>query len=996
MKSLPLHSLAAAIGLSLAGLLAPSLTLAGPLTPNAVNVTEIAESPTGRYLVMFDEPGLINYKGTIAGLQRTAPITEFGASRKFDAGSAAAYAYSVYLATQRSTRIAAIEHHLGRPLTIAHSYDVAKHAISSAMSLDEARAIAELAGIQSVTPVRIHQPQTFRGPAFIGAPSIWDGSQVPSYATATRGEGIRVGVIDTGANSAHPSFANDVSCGFSTANPKLIAKDCLVSNTSGCVGVTPQADAGNGHGVHTASTAAGNTVDASATPAPLLPEGLAMSGVAPCAAVTSYKICDAAGCWEDAIAAAIQNAITDQVDVVNYSIGPGCGYGRPWQDADGLDFLAALSGDVFVAAAAGNTSDNCPDPVGRVANIGPWVTTVAASTKDYVMSPLLTVTGPGTPPARLQAMALTAGNTTLAPVDTSDLRHATLRVDPDNLSGCTDTGAFAPGYFNGAIAIVQRNVCPFAEKITNAANSGARMVIVTNNAEAAFSMDTTGAPTTIAAFSISDLATGNDLLDFVGTRLGTIPAADTLFANGFDPSLTATGDYEKMALAEQQGDVLASFSFRGPVPAPLANLAKPDLTAPGINIYAATDPVSGQYKLDTGTSMASPHVAGAAALLRKVQPGWSVSEVKSALMTTASVAGFKEDGTTPWDPDEVGSGRVDLGKASLAGLTLDETPANYLAANPTGGTVNITALNLPSLRNVKCGEHCTWTRTFRNRLAETGSWTLAAEQPDGYTLQFSPETFTLTAGATQTVTVTATVNDVTLPSALSFGRMLLHESNGRSPDQHLPVAVQGDQVSVACRGGDCSLRIDNFMAGYSAIGCDTFCSFVWANRYSPAAADFPITLTTITFLTGSSTYVSAGDRFDFYVYQDDDRDPTNGAALVGSQKGYTIATAGARLRTVNLTTPIVLNGPGDVVIAMTNPSGTGPRPAAGEISEFRGRSYTGNYVGEDPDIGSSAVDLKLNPEAIDFDGNYVIRATGTNGEGEQIELGEVPLRPVAL
>ncbi len=89
---------------------------------------------------------------------------------------------------------------------------------------------------------------------------------------------------------------------------------------------------------------------------------------------------------------------------------------------------------------------------------------------------------------------------------------------------------------------------------------------------------------------------------------------------------------------------------------------------------------------------------------------------------------------------------------------------------------------------------------------------------------------------------------------------------------------------------------------------------------------------------------------------------------------------------MNLATPIVLNGPGDVVIAMSRPTGTGPRPATAEVSEFRGRPSTGHYVGEDPDPGSAAVDLKLNPEAIGSNGNYVIRATGTNGSGEAIQL----------
>jgi len=193
---------------------------------------------------------------------------------------------------------------------------------------------------------------------------------------------------------------------------------------------------------------------------------------------------------------------------------------------------------------------------------------------------------------------------------------------------------------------------------------------------------------------------------------------------------------------------------------------------------------------------------------------------------------------------------------------------------------------------------------------------------------------------------------------------------------------------VECADGHCELRADQFSSGYSAAGCGTSCSMLWANRFSAPPAAFPITLTTLSFLTGSSAYVHAGDRFDFYVYQDDDRDPTNGATLVGSRKGYLIASAGARLRTLVLEQPIVLNGPGDIVIAMTNPAGSGPRPATGELSNFLGRSYAGAYVGEDPVLGSSAVHLQLTPGGVGSAVNWVIRASGTTASGLRIELGD--------
>ena len=119
--------------------------------------------------------------------------------------------------------------------------------------------------------------------------------------------------------------------------------------------------------------------------------------------------------------------------------------------------------------------------------------------------------------------------------------------------------------------------------------------------------------------------------------------------------------------------------------------------------------------------MSSPHAAGAAALIRAVHPTWTAPEVKSALMMTAFQGGTKENGSTPWDADDVGNGRVDLTRAARAGLVMHETFANFLAANPaTGGDPK--TLNLPSVRNMNCTPSCTWTRTVRNTRNVPSNW----------------------------------------------------------------------------------------------------------------------------------------------------------------------------------------------------------------------------------------------------------------------------------
>jgi subtilisin family serine protease len=602
----------------------------------------------------------------------------------------------------------------------------------------------------------------------------------------TRGEGVIVGDLDGGTNSTHPSFANDATCGFDATHPKLKAVDCSTSSGGLCTGPNPEANPGFPHGVHTSSTAAGDTIDNTASPAPGLPDGVTMSGVAPCATLYHYKVCATNSCSGAAILAGIQNAITDQVDVINFSISGGT---SPWNDND-RDFLDMVNADVFVAAAAGNLQTGETDPTGKVNHRGPWVMTVAASTQDEVLSPVLQVVGPGTPPPEVAAIPLTPSDTTTS---TPPLSDTPIKSYPPNLAGCTDGGGIPPGTFTGAIAVMRRGAtnpggtaCTFSEKSINAANAGAIAVVIANNVVGTISATTPGA--TIPTYTI-DMAPGDALIDFVG-------------ANESD----ATANVIPSAIGNLQGDVLADFSYRGPTPAPLANLTKPDIAAPGVNIYAALDPAGGNYGLMSGTSMATPHITGSGALVRAVHPDWTPIEVKSALMLTASTSGTKEDGTTPWLPDDVGSGRADLTKAALAGFVMNETYDNFVAANPSTGGDPMT-LNIPTVRNLACNGSCSWTREIRNTLGAGPSWTVAVNAPAGLDVTVEPSSFTFTGGDRvfgdgfdntplqplpefQTLTITATP---TAPlSDITFAEIVFHEANGLAPDAHIYVAVEGN------------------------------------------------------------------------------------------------------------------------------------------------------------------------------------------------------------
>lgn len=237
------------------------------------------------------------------------------------------------------------------------------------------------------------------------------------------------------------------------------------------------------------------------------------------------------------------------------------------------------------------------------------------------------------------------------------------------------------------------------------------------------------------------------------------------------------------------GDVLASFSLRGPTPSPYDGIQKPDITGPGVDIYAA---VPGGYDFYSGTSMSSPHVAGAGALVAQAHPDWTPMEIKSAMQMTAFTGGFQEDGSTAWTPDQVGNGRVELSRAALAGLVMDETTANFLAANPNDSGDPRT-LNLPSMRHLDCTPSCTFTRTVRNTLTSPTDWSASGASADGdFTVEVAPATFSFTGDTSETQELSISVypqGDTT--GSIAFGAVTLSEDSGQAPDATMTIAMSG-------------------------------------------------------------------------------------------------------------------------------------------------------------------------------------------------------------
>ena len=212
---------------------------------------------------------------------------------------------------------------------------------------------------------------------------------------------------------------------------------------------------------------------------------------------------------------------------------------------------------------------------------------------------------------------------------------------------------------------------------------------------------------------------------------------------------------------------------------------------PGVGIIAAqgvNDPVPAEWGTNSGTSMASPHVAGAGALLKTLHPDWTPAEMQSALMTTAVTMGVRKDGrSTPADPFDRGAGVVDL--AAIAknsvGLVLDETEADYISANPAMGG-DPKQLNLASFGNSLCVGFCSWTRTLTSVAPSTLDWTASVTNPEGWKLSVSPSHFSIMPGGTQQITVTAQAVKLPTPD-WSFGQIKLTSSVGAM--QAFPVAL---------------------------------------------------------------------------------------------------------------------------------------------------------------------------------------------------------------
>jgi len=777
------------------------ISLAAMLLISSIAFNAGAQDVRRPYIVQLQDQPAASYTGNIAGLTATQPAP----GTRFDFAATAVQDYVRYLGDRKSEVLATI----GNAPVIA-SYDVVLNGFSVLLTDAEVLSLKTnpaVADIQADVPRHLDTVSTANFLKLTAAGGLY--SQFAG-GSLVKGENMVVGIVDGGIWPENPAYADRVDAnGKPTFDPSatLAFTSPPASFTGGCVageGFDPIKHCNNklvgakfynsvflttgqtknwtefysprdsnigtdgvstghgGHGDHTASTAAGNAG------VPVVINGVPLgdaTGMAPRARIASYKVCwtyddktnpdgsnSRNSCYNGDSVKAIDDAVKDGVNVINYSIS-----GSQTSSADPVElaFYRASLANVFVAASAGNSG-----PAQAVAHISPWLTTVAASTHDrnfladvklgnggkFSGASQNTVTVPPTPLIRAEDAALSAGD-------------ASLCYSANPPAGRT---LLDPAKVAGKIVVCTRGDNARVDKSLAVKNAGGIGMVLVDNGSGLVS-EAHSVPTVhISA------ANGATVKTYAATAGAT--ASLTPFYNQTKPA-----------------PVMAGFSSRGPN-AGDSNILKPDLTAPGVDILASvsasltpaqhaavangTFTPPAWYDSYQGTSMSSPHVAGLALLLRQARPTWSPAAVKSALMTTAfstlndGLAGA-QNGLLPWSQ---GAGHVDPNKAVDPGLVYDAGKADFVQYNckvnkaivspasdcTTFGTLDETYnLNLPSITVGAIQANATVRRKVTNVGGSSATYTATASVP-GFTTVVEPSSLTIAPGATASFTVKLT------------------------------------------------------------------------------------------------------------------------------------------------------------------------------------------------------------------------------------------------
>ncbi len=701
-----------------------------PLTVAIDNRTDSTPLPdgvlSGYAIVTLKDQPLASYDGHIPGYARTMPLP----GQKLDLNSPAAQSYSSYLTNGRASAKGWLKNNMPA-VQVVDEYSIVMNAIAVQLNGNAMNSILNAPGAGFVSGDYLYHLDMNRSPALIGAPTLWaaDGGQ------GNAGAGVKIGIIDTGIDQTHP-FLTDNSLTIPAGFPKCDAIDSAIGTPdSQCKFVSNKvivakvfetltdfdAHAAQAHGSHVSGIAAG----VANTCAPFV--GCTLSGIAPKAFLGNYNVFpgNVLSASSHDIAKAVEAAVADGMDVLNLSLG---GTANP-DDVLVNAVNSATDAGVVVAIAAGNSGPGA----GTVDSpgIADKVITVGASTNPHFIGIPVTAMGIGTFGAALGEFT---NSTSFVPAVTATYAL----TSPTN--GCT---AISQNLSN-EIALIRRGTCTFTTKVRNAQNAGAIGVIVINSQQGdpiAMGQDGTTPVPTIPAVMVS-ITNGN--------------AMATIAPN----TVTVDGTAPKEFFSDGAGaDILASFSSRGPplLQSPGVGIGqpqdkvKPDVVAPGVNVYSSVPSFACAsppcFAFFQGTSMATPHVAGSAALLIQLHPDWSPEQIKSALVNSAHrPVKSPTSGSALQNPMTRGAGRIDLAAASQVSATLETSPTGSMLGNGQAG------FSFGELR--ASSQTRSFTITLTSVSTSTTTYTVSVLPAiSGPTVTPSVASLTVSAGGTATVDI---------------------------------------------------------------------------------------------------------------------------------------------------------------------------------------------------------------------------------------------------
>jgi len=737
----------------------------------------------GNYIVQLAADPIATYEATAPAEGETI---DFGASAVQD--------YRETLADERESVIAEYD------VDATAEYDTVLNGFAANLTAAEAEELAASDEVAAVVPETIYQPTgAVDTSGFLGL-SGGNGSWEEEFGgPKDAGEGVIVGVLDTGIWPENPALAplseprpdqdvidakwngecvtgvdedpaNNVEC-----NNKLIGARYFDTWGYAEDGFASPRDQ-DGHGTHTATTAAGNYK----TKVEIDGEKIGtFSGMAPAARVAAYKVCWG-GCPGADLVAGIEAAVNDGVDVINFSIGST---GTPeFVDSVSLAFFNAAAAGVFVAASAGNDG-----PTSTVDHQEPWVTTVAASTHDQTFRTEVEFGREEIPAAALVGEAKWyVKNAVDAAYD---------GTDPEAAARC-DAGTLDPAKVEDfAIICVRGNL--FSDNANQVAAAGGVALIVRDQYERGPAATVTSQAVPVVHVNYED---GLALAEWVDSKS--------------NPRI----EVETSELDYQNAPSMAAFSSNGPALAAEQNLLKPDITAPGVEILAGITPFNhagNDFASNQGTSMSSPHIAGLAALLKSAHPEWSPMAVKSAIMTTAYQTDQNGDpiqrGGADATPFDYGAGHVDGQAMFDPGLVYESNPTEwiqYICGTPEAskvqsycdalGSMDPSQLNYPSITVAELTGSYQVTRTVTNVSEKKSTYKAEITAPAGFEVSSDVTKFTLKPGESATYTLTITRTDAAFDE-WAFGDVTWVEKKGTRTVHEVrsPIVVKPVQLAAA-------------------------------------------------------------------------------------------------------------------------------------------------------------------------------------------------------